>query len=128
MDLFRAGLFDRRRRFSLRVRCLPMPVFVRAHCAHHGPDNIAVTTPHASPKPFIDLQLEITASAQRCGIHVFGTMPWLMVSWQSPRLIIQMEMSSLLTLDAIDRAIGDFLVAFPYNVPRTENRPVCYLE
>jgi hypothetical protein len=34
---------------------------------------------------------------------------WLMVSWQSPRLIIQMEMSSLLTLDAIDRAIGDFL-------------------
>jgi hypothetical protein len=33
-----------------------------------------------------------------------------MVSWQSPRLIIQMEMSSLLTLDAIDRAIGDFLV------------------
>src|SRR6266446_403134 len=33
-----------------------------------------------------------------------------MVSWQSPRSIIQTEMSSLLTLDAIDRAIGDFLV------------------
>jgi hypothetical protein len=36
-----------------------------------------------------------------------------MVSWQSHRLVIQMEMSSLLTLNAIDRAIGDFLVGLP---------------
>jgi hypothetical protein len=43
-----------------------------------------------------------------------------MVSWQSSRLIIQMEMSSLLTLDAIDRAIGDFLVGLP--VQRTPDR------
>jgi hypothetical protein len=36
-----------------------------------------------------------------------------------------MEMSSLLTLDAIDRAIGDFLVDLP---PGPKNCPVCYLE
>ena len=36
-----------------------------------------------------------------------------MVSCQLPRLVVQMEMSSLLTLDAIDRAIGDFLVGLP---------------
>jgi hypothetical protein len=40
-----------------------------------------------------------------------------MVSGQSPRLIIQMEMSSLLTLDAIDRAVGDFLVGLPVQRP-----------
>jgi hypothetical protein len=40
-----------------------------------------------------------------------------MVSGQSPRLIIQMEMSSLLTLHAIDRAIGDFLVGLPVQRP-----------
>jgi hypothetical protein len=37
-----------------------------------------------------------------------------MVSWQSPSsLVIQMEISSLLALDAIDRAIGDLLVHRP---------------
>jgi len=32
---------------------------------------------------------------------------------QSPRSVIEMEMPSLLTLDAIDGAIGDFLVGRP---------------
>jgi hypothetical protein len=36
-----------------------------------------------------------------------------MTSGQSHRFFIQMEMSSLLALDANDRAIGDFLVGLP---------------
>jgi hypothetical protein len=40
-----------------------------------------------------------------------------------------MEMSSILTLDAIDRAIGDFLVGLPVQrPPGPETRPVCFLE
>jgi hypothetical protein len=38
-------------------------------------------------------------------------------------------MLSLLTLDAIDRAIGDFLVGLPVQRPSDrKNRPMCYLE
>src|SRR5258708_10644490 len=50
-----------------------------------------------------------------------------MMSCQSPELVIQMEMSSLLTLDAIDRPIGDFLVGLPVQRPadrKTPSRPV----
>src|SRR5216117_2220664 len=50
-----------------------------------------------------------------------------MVSWQSPRLIIQMEMSSLLTLDAIDRAIGDFLVGLPVQRPPDRKPARCVI-
>ena len=40
---------------------------------------------------------------------------WLIVAVAS--ISIQMEMSSILTLDAIDRAIGDFLVGLPVQRP-----------
>ena len=46
-----------------------------------------------------------------------------MMSCQSPQLVIQMEMSSLLTLDAIDRAIGDFLVGLPVQRPADRKPP-----
>jgi hypothetical protein len=50
-----------------------------------------------------------------------------MVSWQSPRLIIQIEMSSLLTPDAIDRAIGDFLVGLPVQRPPDRKTARCVI-
>ena len=50
-----------------------------------------------------------------------------MVSWQSPRLIIQMEMSSLLALDAGDRAIGDFLVGLPVQRPPDRKTARCVI-
>jgi hypothetical protein len=50
-----------------------------------------------------------------------------MVSWQSPRLIIQMEMSSLLALDAGDRAIGDFLVGLPVQRPPGRKTARCVI-
>jgi hypothetical protein len=45
------------------------------------------------------------------------------MSCQSPQLVIQMEMSSLLTLDAIDRPIGDFLVGLPVQRPADRKPP-----
>jgi hypothetical protein len=50
-----------------------------------------------------------------------------MVSWQSPRLIIQMEMSSLLALDAGDRVIGDFLVGLPVQRPPDRKTARCVI-
>jgi hypothetical protein len=47
----------------------------------------------------------LRCSRSRCSCHCCGTK-----AFRGSRLVIQMEMSSLLTLDAIDRAIGDFLV------------------
>src|SRR5258706_13973590 len=76
-------------------------------------------------KAIIDLQLEITASAQRCGITYSERC--LADGVVAPRLIIQMEMSSLLTLDAIDRAIGDFLVGLPVQRPPDRKPARCVI-
>ena len=50
-----------------------------------------------------------------------------MMPCQSPQLVIQMEMSSLLTLDAIDRAIGDFLVGLPVQCPPDRKTARCVI-
>jgi hypothetical protein len=44
------------------------------HSAHHGPDKLPLPLLKRSSttKAIIDLQLEITASAQRCGITYSG--------------------------------------------------------
>jgi len=50
-----------------------------------------------------------------------------MMSCQSPQLVIQMEMSSLLTLDAIDGPIGDFLVGLPVQRPADRKTARCVI-
>ena len=72
MDLFRAGLFDRRMRFRCgRTSCLFL-VFVRASLrASRFPINCRYRC-SSTTNPIIDLQLAITASAQRCGITYSG--------------------------------------------------------
>ena len=50
-----------------------------------------------------------------------------MMSCQSPQLVIQMEMSSLLTLDAIDRPIGDLLVGLPVQRPADRKTARCVI-
>jgi hypothetical protein len=88
------------------------------HCAHHGPDKCRYDCSSIT-KAIIDLQLEISASAQRCGITYSGRC----LADRGSRLVIQMEMSSILTLDAIDRAIGDFLVGLPVQRPPADRNP-----
>jgi hypothetical protein len=67
MDLFRADLLDRRRRFRCRrASCLAWYLFVH-HCAHHGPDKMPLVLLNIT-KAIINSQRETTALAQHLGI------------------------------------------------------------
>src|ERR1700688_4879966 len=98
---------------SSRARWLPMPgiclcitalITVQTVCRCHFLSIIKAIT---------DLRPETTASAPHFGTMSSGRCCDDDAGAAASILVIQMEISSLLVLDANDRAIGDFLVGLP---------------
>jgi len=96
------------------------------HCAHHGPDKLPLPLlmHHQSHHRFATRNYGVST---RCGITYSercladGVVAVASINHSD-------GMSSLLTLTQLIARSAIFLSAFPYNVPRTENPPVCYLE